>query len=309
MERLIQEATGWSVVDHDEKSSATVTERPQSQAARGGNNYALQLLKALSGIPHPTASKAKGKSGKGKSKLKFKTSGRGRTFNPRVGDVVDYGKKAWEGLLRIKRLINVEEKMFDATAAAQSVNYSGVIDNLSNVAEGSDYNNRNGNSILVQRLHLKGAFTLNTGASAPGSVVCRLMVLRDMLHNSTTDPTPAQVLEVTASGTAVYSPLLHFHDGNAAARRFRVLHDKNYVINANFATTVAATVSGSVDILGGNTVQFDVNVDVGAHTLFQSTAGADASDWVGGLYIFYISSVNSTTPTITYYSRLYFTDN
>jgi len=249
-----------------------------------------------------------------KAKPKFVKKGRGSEYSltKRIGKVtiadgVQAGVKAWSF---IRKYLNVETKMFDVSQTAQAITYSGLVQSLSNVAEGSDYLNRSGNSILAQRLNLRfQVFGNENVGQAMTNPTVRLMVLRDMLYTSGTDPTPAQILEVTATAQAVYSPFLHIHDGNPAAKRFRVLMDKTISIVFPYATTIATTGTGVVDTLGSVSHFQEVDMHVGAHVEFQSTAGTDAAAWVGHLYFFQISNIQTNGPLVAWYSRMYFTDN
>ncbi len=226
--------------------------------------------------------------------------------NYRVADAYSDGVKAWRF---IKEYLNVEEKMFDATDTDVAMTTTGAVRNLSNIAQGDDWNSRDGNSILVQKLRLSFHVTSNVLSAAFDSPSVRVMVLRDELRNAITDPAPADILELGGTASCAISPLLHWHDGNRAAKRFRVLMDESFALNTQYATTVSTTATGNVDLRGRQRHMMTRVFNVNAHTMFQSTAGADASDWVGALYLFFCCDQSSNGPTMTYYSRVYFTDN
>jgi len=261
----------------------------------------------------PTGPKATAKKGKGGSrKGARKNRGGGMGIGEALGHVTlkkaaEEGHKAWKF---IKEYLNVEEHMFDMSVTGLTATWSGDVRNLSNIAEGSDYNNRQGNSILVQRIqfryHIRSNLTVSEKNTFP---VMRFAIVRDMLQNAGADPALGNLIETPGTDQAHLMPLLHYHDGNAAARRFRVLADVTHAIKNPYATTVATTGAGVVDFLGPDSVCGHLDLKVGAHTTFQSTAGADASDWVGALYLISWSNIQTNAPQMTFYSRLYFTDN
>jgi len=230
-------------------------------------------------------------------------------YDPRVSQVVDFGKKAWNAVQQIRKFINVEEKMFDSNNSAV-VTWSGTVNALSNVAEGNDYLNRDGNSILIQKVQVRcqvwGNGTETQGVQPP---VLRVMLLRDMLQTAGAKPASGDIIETTGATTAPFSPLAHRHDGNPAARRFRILADKTVAIRPPYGTTIATTGTGHLDLLGIDNHVWTWEIPVNAHTLFSSTAGADASDYVGALYLFVVSNIQTNGPNFLYYSRVFFTDN
>lgn len=262
--------------------------------------------------------KAKGRPSRSGA-VRFNSQRRGKKFsasskvgNVTLRDAASLAMKAWNATKYITSLINVEEKMFDFTQALTTQTYTGSVVNLSNVAEGSDYNNRDGNSILVQKLEIRGQVNSSTNNAGINAVpVIRILILRDMLQNAGADPTPADILETTGTALAPFSPFNHILDGqgNSSARRFRVLKDFTHQLVPPFGTTIATTTTGNLDALGSDSVSFDWRIPVGAHTMFKGTSGADASDYVGALYALMISNVQTNGPNVALYSRMYFTDN
>jgi hypothetical protein len=199
--------------------------------------------------------------------------------NATVSDVAWLAQKAWQGVKVISSLINVEQKLFDVSGSGAFAN-TGVIGNLSNIAEGSDYNNRDGLSILTQRLDMAFYFTNN---SSSNSTFLRLMIFRDNDQRGT-DPAVAEVLQTNT----VISPMLNYTE-----KRFDVLHDSLH----------------SMSIGGANCGTQKVGLKLYKHIYYSSTSGADASNFEGALYYLIISDQATNTPTVTFHSRLQFTDN
>jgi len=207
------------------------------------------------------------------------TSIRSSVSNMKVSDAAYLAQKAWSAVKMISTLINVEEKLFDV---ASSVNPSstGNIINLSNIAEGSDYNNRDGLSILTQSLTFN---TIMTKHASAVNTFLRVILFRDNDQRGT-DPAVTDVLE-TAS---VIAPIMHF-----SANRFTIVDDKMFVLTDSSATAL----------------QSRSTYKLNKHIYFNNTTGVDASNYEGALYALILSDQATNTPTIAYYSRLAFTDN
>ena len=202
--------------------------------------------------------------------------------------VAQLAKGAWKGVKYIKSLINVEKKFFDVSANALSVTSTATIVNLSNIAEGSDYNTRDGNSILMQSLQWRATIVGNQNSS--GRQIVRIIVFRDNDQRGT-DPALSDLLENTAGGFVIQSPLLHYVN-----RRFAVLSDKVYSIVINGDTAVRH-------------IKKFIKFPPSTHVKYQGTTGADGSNWEGALYAAFVSTDATNAPNMDYYFRLRFTDN
>lgn len=187
--------------------------------------------------------------------------------------------RAYQGVRRIQKLINVEKKFFDVHNDT-SPSSAGTVISLSNIAQGNDYNNRDGNSILCQSLFFQARVTMNNSAS---SSFVRIILLVDNDQRGV-DPTVAELLETGV----VESPLTH-----DVGRRFNILMDK--VVN----------ISGTGD--QNKFVKRYINYN--QHIKYKDTAGADASAYEGNLFLFMISNEGTNVPLVNWHSRLRFTDN
>lgn len=196
-----------------------------------------------------------------------------------MSDVKRMASAAWSGVKSIARLINVEEKLFDVNTSG-NISSSGTIFNLSNIAEGSDFNNRDGLSVLTQSLSFSSIFTIHNSAT---NTFLRFIIFRDNSQRGV-DPAVTDVLE----SAIVHSPIVHF-----SASRFNILMDK---------TVDLASVSKT---LGHHRENFNIN----KHIYYSSTTGADASNYQGALFLLALSNEATNTPTFAFYTRLAFTDN
>lgn len=214
----------------------------------------------------------------------------GKSWLNKKYSVKDIAVSAWRSAKYIKSLINVERKFFDSPGVAPSnVTDTPTIINLSNIAQGNDYNNREGNSILCQSLQWRIQLATNVTSQAQS---VRIIIFRDNDQRGT-DPAVTDLLESTVSGYGmIVSPLLHYVN-----KRFSVLSDKVYTLSSNGDTF-------------HRSIKKFMKFPPGTHIKYQSTAGADASNWEGALYALFVTDQTTANfPTISYYFRLRFTDN
>jgi hypothetical protein len=246
-------------------------------------------VKAKSSVPtHHLTGSRRSKGGRGRYNPNMPRSRRPTNSrapnvrNMKVSDAAWLASKAWQGVKLISKLINVEEKLFDVNASGGIAN-TGAIFNLSNIAQGTDYNNRDGDSLLTQRLDFSMIITNSTALASTGNAFIRLIIFRDN-DQLGADPTVANVLQ----SAVVTSPLTFYTE-----RRFDVLDDRLYAMNNN----------------GASALQYRLSLNLNKHIYFQNTTGADASNFEGALFLLALSDQATNTPTISYYSRLAFTDN
>lgn len=204
----------------------------------------------------------------------------------RIARGAGYALAAYRMAKHIKGLINVEKKFYDVTATGTQSSTATVV-NLSNIAEGNDYNQRDGNSILLQSI--QGRFILQMNAAATQTLF-RCIIFQDMDQRGT-DPTVSDILETTSNPGYFTSPLLHYVN-----RRFKIHRDWSFVLDSAKATTKEWRLYKPF-FNGKN------------HIKYQSTAGADGSNWEGALYMMVFSSEATNLPTFTYNVRLRYTDN
>lgn len=187
--------------------------------------------------------------------------------------------RAYQGVKKIQRLINVEKKYFDTSAGTQPSS-TGTVISLSNIAQGDDYNNRDGHSILAQSIYFKARVGMNS--TSPYSWV-RLILFADNDQRGT-DPAVTDLLETSD----VNSPLQH--DVN---RRFNIIMDKEV----------------SLSNTGTQAVFIKKFIKYNQHLKYTGTAGTDASAQEGNLFLLLISSESTLVPIVQWYNRLRFTDN
>lgn len=180
----------------------------------------------------------------------------------------------------VRTLVNVERKFCDTSQIGLLVNISGGVIPLSLIGQGSDYNQRNGNSVKLTSMYMRAYFDIST--SQPWTQI-RTLVFRDMEGRGSL-PAVTDVLE-TANVT---SPLNHLNGS-----RFKILFDKFQGFSNQ----------------GTNTQHFKIFRKLNTHLKFQGTTAAQASLDEGAIYVLFISDQATNIPAVTYYSRLRYIDN
>lgn len=195
--------------------------------------------------------------------------------------VAQMAGKALKGVRAIRKLINVEKKFLDTTQSATTVGTAATIAPLTYIAEGDDYNSRDGHSILTQGMLFRMRMTANAT-----SVVnfLRVMVFIDKEMNGVA-PVVADILEAP---TDYLSPLQH-----DSGRRFSILYDRIHALDYNGHGTAAVN------------KWFRIN----HHVKYTGTTAAAASSKEGQVYLLLLSDNNTNQVGISWYNRLRFTDN
>lgn len=209
--------------------------------------------------------------------------GRRRTFrkkrggwrNMRLGSLAS---KAYKTAMYLKGLINVEKKFFDTNNTATDVINTGVIEQLTNIAEGSDYNNRTGRSVKATSNWIQLEFRQHASAT---QTHLRYLIVIDKENQGTT---PA-VTDVLKSAN-VYSPM-NIDNGS----RFKVLLDKRF----------------SFDSAGTTICQRKHFKKLFHHIKWKGTNGTDEGE--GQLYIVLVSNEATNKPGFSYTNRVRFIDN
>lgn len=189
--------------------------------------------------------------------------------------------KAIRGVNYIRKLINVEKKFLDTVVTATTQGTAGTFTPLTYIAEGDDYNSRDGHSILTQGFLFRMRLTANST-----SVVnfMRIILFVDKEFAGTV-ATTAQLLETT---TEYMSPLQHDQ-----GRRFSILMDKIVALDYN----------------GKGTVSFNKYFKINSHIKFVGTGATAADGKEGHIFLFTMSDNNTNQPGWGMYSRIRFTDN
>lgn len=222
---------------------------------------------------------------RGKPKGGRKSGGKKFNFGDlTLRDAADVTGAVLRGGVKLATAIfNVEEKIFDTQISA--VVHGATVVNLSNIGQGDNYNNRQGLSVMARNLVFN--YILYLAGSTNNFV--RIIIFQDM-EQTGVDPAPADVLEDASSAAkALVSPYLRY-----TGDRYRILTDEHHSLCASSPT---------------NFMNRRLVMPIDNHILFQSTTGADASNWNGALYMMYMSDVAASGPALTAHARLTYVDN
>lgn len=225
-----------------------------------------------------------------------KRVGKGGWRNITAGSVADYGVKAWQLAKHLATLINVEEKVWDVDGSSgTALTSTATVVNLSNIAQGSDYVNRQGDSILAQSIEFRGVLS---GSPSTANHRARILIVRDKLQRGV-DPVIGDVLQGGTDPTQ--QPYLEPQEN-----RFDVLYDEVVVLDH---VPGLATTGTSTTYVVRQAQLPHMKRKFNQHIKYQGTTGVDASNWIGGLYLMAICLDASNGPNLRYTFRLRFTDN
>jgi len=207
-----------------------------------------------------------------------------RNVEKYAGDAYDLASRTWKGLNEIRKFINIEEKYSDVNAS-QSPDQNGAVTCLSQLAQGTTMNTRVGNSVRVQHFTLRARVAVSSAVTTFS--VVRVAIIRDM-EGQGTAPTCADIFETVGGSQAPRQPLDWLN-----RKRFAVLYDTFLVV---------APASGCA-----REIYYDI--DLAKHVLYRGTTAAAASDGEGSIYIVSLSDEATNTPTVSYSSRMTYTDD
>lgn len=234
----------------------------------------------------------------GKRVIRVKTTGGYSGTGPRRADVVVTAGRRRMAPLRTGGFYGLwngrradELKTIDSTLTT-AIPSTGLVNTISGVAAGTDYNNRIGRKIMMKSLLLRFALTPIVSTSAPVGDTVRVIVFYDTQTNGVL-PTIAQLLQNSQPD----DPLnLDNRD------RFRIIMDKYIAMPASNYTAGALTAGSPTPKTMTKYRKFRLE------GIFSGTTAAVGSIATGGIFIAYISNGNSLTG-INWDARIRFIDN
>jgi len=199
-------------------------------------------------------------------------------------DAWSLAKRTAHGLNEVRRLINVEHKFHDVNSTSTSTQ-AGTVVNLSDISQGDDISNREGDSIRIQSFELNGV--IFRSASATANEAIRIMIVRD-LHQAGTAPTGGDVINNAGTSLSPYSHynFLNSHDLN---KRFGIVFDTLVDINQYEPTSVVCH-----------------KTNHNCHVFYR---GSTTQSGAGTYYMILFSNLAANTANFDYSVRIRFTDN
>lgn len=198
-------------------------------------------------------------------------------FKKYAGTAFSIASKALTTAIAVKKLLNVEHKIFNITGSG-SVTTAGTVTQLSGVNQGEYYDNRIGNSIKAVSLLFRGSVSINSGATAS---VWRCMIFRDKNSSPSAIPTVTTVLE----SASPFSPINH-----TEGDRFEVLYDAIHPLSIN----------------GTRISVINRYLKMNNHIKFSDDLGTDLD--YGQIYVLFVSN-DATSPSTNWNSKLVYIDN
>lgn len=195
-------------------------------------------------------------------------------------NALQLAQKAVKGVWYLKGLVNSELKFHDYTASA-NFDFNGAMYNITSIAGGSGENQRNGNSIFVRYITLRGIIAANTSVAYN---TCRMIVFIDK-DSSGAVPTAADLLATTGTG---YAPIAPLNDDNR--KRYKVLTSKTMSLSPS-----------------DYNLPFKSYIPIRHHVRYNSPTFNDYDK--GQIYVLFISDQNTAVPLFTLYSRVAYHDN
>jgi len=186
-------------------------------------------------------------------------------------------------VMPIVSAINTEQKFIDAYATGQSISTTASIQPLSYTAQGTDEQNRIGNSILAKDLNLKLTLTPNYIAADYNRM--RLIVFVDKSQRGTL-PTLSELLQNTSY------PLDSSFNKNYTDR-FVIIKDKRFQLIK----------------YGITPLELKLYKKLNFHVRYIGTTLATASAGENNIYFVVLGDTAANLPTYSFFARLNFTDN
>lgn len=124
----------------------------------------------------------------------------------------------------VASLVNVEHKFKDVTYANSTISSTPTMTFISGTSQGDgQYGSRNGDSVKLSSVSLRGLVTLNGGTAAKQ---VRVILINDLSSNGVV-PNYYEVLD-----NSVFSNVYARYNPDFAGSRFKILYDKRFLLDA-----------------------------------------------------------------------------
>jgi hypothetical protein len=219
---------------------------------------------------------------------KVKVSLRQRVANIRLGDIGEAIGGACEGIGHVTGF-NQEIKRLDIATNSAVVTFNGSVTSSSLIAEGNDFNQRDGHSVKAIGMELRAQASANSAAGIGGVIANtgRLILFMD-LEQQGVQPTPAQLLEIVGFGTTPCSPFQHDN-----TERFVILDDWFFAVGVG----------------GPMIATHQARIPLDSHIRYSGAAATDAAAREGHLYVCLIGDEAVNGPVMDVVTRLAYVDN
>lgn len=205
-----------------------------------------------------------------------------KRYNNKSFNWASMAKKAFYGVRMLKGIVNSEKKTFTTTINANQ-NTTALVQCLNLMAQGDDYNLREGRSILAKSIEYKLLITANVASTANQYI--RIVVFQDTTLDGTNTPTAGELISNVSS---LRNP------DPVYMKRFIILSDKQIYLSPN---------SGS-----GNLV-CEYYKKLSHHIKFAGTGAVVGNMGEGSIWMILVSDQTTNVPNILGETRLRYYDN
>ncbi len=222
-----------------------------------------------------------------------------------AGRVASVAFTALKVATSVAALINTEFKFVDTNVSAAALATpatTAFITNLTAMQQGTDEQNRVGNSILPKGLNIRLEFSGNPSGGAIQEIRYVIIIDRDQ---DGADPTIVQLLQTAT--------LLDSFLNMDNKKRFRVLVDRKFHVgNSSTASHIKRNVSRSHYLKFNKPQRLRAHNHVKRkwyHVLYSGTSAAETDQDNGAIYILAWSNEVTNSPTCRITARLRYIDN
>lgn len=200
-----------------------------------------------------------------------------------------------KSLQTVVKKLAPEVKSLDVSLTSANITSSGVAVHMTPIAQGDALEQREGNSVCVNSVSVRGVFTQQTDAPTTGAA--RILVVVDRQQIADTTPSPSDVITDAIIGGA--NPVINYPN-RAFLERFRILFMskifdfKRLVLDSDIATVPTQSPYIEWDWTGALKV------------LFNGTASTDIQK--NGIYFIILTDSTSNTLDFSGVARIRYTD-
>lgn len=215
---------------------------------------------------------------------------RGKTTRPwylKKYNALQMAQKAVQGVSYLKGLVNSERMYFD-TSVVNSVDYSGVGNCLTNIAQGDADGNRTGISLLAKSMYIQATVSYNTAGTAIFNTVRLVLLMDTEINGSSNQPSWTDLITSSYVGNTygVIAPI-----NKNTSTRYKIMWDKRIQLS----------------ISGDRTKTVTKYIPLQTHIKY---TGPNATDYQRNqFYLMQISDQSTLTPTVTFIARIGYHDN
>lgn len=222
----------------------------------------------------------------GKRRYKPKPSWMGRTIT-KARSLYGTAQQAWKMGRLAMSLVNTETKyaiVNQANAVAQGTTWSSAMVNL--IAQGSDVNQRNGNSIMAKHMKLK---LLANGSAAAATTNIRVCVFVDRENTGSLVSMTSLFSNNGGAGGLVITDQLQ----PDASDRIWMLRDQVYTISNT----------------GTNSLDIDMYIPLPFHIKFDGTGSTTADTSTNAVIVAWVCDQSVNNATFTIQTKIAYIDN